>query len=59
MGDEDKALALLKKEYPKAKYYLNFSKPLELMVAAIMSAQVRDTVVNETTPALFKKYKSA
>jgi endonuclease-3 len=55
----EKTLQLLKKEYPNSKYYLNFSNPLELMVAAILSAQVRDTVVNAVTPRLFKKYKSA
>lgn len=53
------ALKILKKEYPHTKYYLNFSNPLELLVAAILSAQVRDTAVNATTPALFKKYKTA
>ncbi len=53
------AVKLLQKEYPKAKYYLNFSSPLELLVAAILSAQVRDTVVNAATPALFKRYKTA
>jgi len=52
-------IKLLKKEYPDAKYYLNFSNPLELMVAAILSAQVRDEVVNALTPKLFKKYKTA
>jgi endonuclease III len=52
-------LATLKALYPNARYYLNFSTPLELLVAAILSAQVRDTVVNATTPALFKKYKTA
>jgi endonuclease III len=50
---------LLKKNYPDAKYYLNFSNPLELMVAAIMSAQVRDEVVNATTPKIFGKYKKS
>lgn len=55
----EQALRLLKKEYPDAKYYLNFSNPLELMVAAVLSAQVRDTVVNAATPHLFKKYKTA
>ena len=49
----------MKKNYHEAKYYLNFSSPLELMVAAILSARIRDTVVNETTPKLFKKYKTA
>jgi endonuclease-3 len=52
-------LSRLKRLYPKAHYYLNFSTPLELLVAAILSAQVRDTVVNATTPALFTKYKTA
>jgi endonuclease-3 len=52
-------IKLLKKHYPNAKYYLNFSNPLELMVAAILSAQTRDEVVNSLTPKLFKKYKTA
>lgn len=53
------ALKLLRKEYPNAKYYLNFSNPLELLVAAILSAQVRDEVVNAATPAFFRKYRTA
>ncbi len=52
-------LNVLKKTYPHAKYYLNFKTPLDLMVAAILSAQVRDEVVNASTPALFAKYKKA
>ncbi len=52
-------LKILKKTYPHAKYYLNFKTPLDLMVAAILSAQVRDEVVNASTPALFAKYKTA
>ncbi len=52
-------LSLLKKNYANVKYYLNFKTPLELLVAAILSAQVRDEVVNATTPSLFKKYKTA
>ncbi len=59
MAKPDVAIARLKKHYPKAEYYLNFSNPLELMVTAILSAQVRDEVVNASTPALFKKYKTA
>ncbi len=57
--DALKVIELLKKNYPNAKYYLNFSNPLELMVAAILSAQVRDEVVNATTPKIFAKYKNA
>lgn len=52
-------IKLLKKEYPQAKYYLNFSNPLELLVAAVLSVQVRDEVVNAATPALFSKYRTA
>ncbi len=52
-------LKTLQKTYPDAKYYLNFKSPLDLLVAAILSAQVRDEVVNKSTPALFAKYKKA
>jgi endonuclease-3 len=54
-----KVIDLLKKNYPNAKYYLNFSNSLELMVAAILSAQIRDEVVNATTPKIFARYKTA
>jgi endonuclease-3 len=57
--DVIKVIKQLKKAYPHAKYYLNFSNPLELMVAAILSAQVRDETVNALTPRLFVKYKTA
>ena len=52
-------LKILQKTYPNAKYYLNFKTPLDLLVAAILSAQVRDEIVNSSTPALFAKYKKA
>ena len=55
----EKIISTLKKEYPDTKYYLDFSNPLELVVAAILSAQCRDTVVNATTKNLFKKYRTA
>jgi endonuclease-3 len=58
MNNVLKVIGLLKKNYPNAKYYLKFSNPLELMVAAILSAQVRDEVVNATTPKIFSKYKT-
>jgi len=54
-----KVLSELKKLYPNTKYYLNFSNSLELLVATTLSAQVRDAVVNATTPRLFEKYKTA
>lgn len=58
-GKSMRVVKLLKKAYPHAKYYLNFSNALELLVAAILSAQVRDEVVNAATPALFRKYRTA
>jgi len=45
--------------YKDAHYYLNFKTPIDLLVAAILSAQTRDVVTNKTTPALFEKYKTA
>ncbi|HLC77078.1 MAG TPA: endonuclease III [archaeon] len=55
----EKIISTLRKEYPNTKYYLDFSNPMELVVAAILSAQCRDVVVNATTKNLFKKYKTA
>jgi endonuclease-3 len=45
--------------YKNAHYYLNFKTPIDLLAAAILSAQTRDEVVNSVTPALFAKYRSA
>ncbi len=53
------AVEKLEKEYPNATYYLKFSTPIDLVVAAILSAQTRDEVTNAVTPELFKKYKTA
>ena len=49
----------LKKAYPDAKCALNFTSPLELLVATILSAQCTDERVNMVTPALFKKYRTS
>ncbi|HWP60557.1 MAG TPA: endonuclease III [Candidatus Acidoferrales bacterium] len=49
----------LEKTYPDAKLDLNFSNPLELLVALILAAQARDDLVNEVTAELFKKYRTA
>jgi endonuclease-3 len=45
--------------YPDAHIELNFSSPLELAVATILSAQCTDKRVNEVTPAVFAKYRTA
>jgi endonuclease III len=54
-----KILALLAGTYPDARCELNFTTPLELLVATILSAQCTDARVNLVTPQLFKKYRSA
>ncbi|GAA2832670.1 endonuclease III [Crossiella cryophila] len=45
--------------YPDAHCELDFTNPLELAVATILSAQCTDKRVNEVTPALFARYKTA
>lgn len=52
-------LTRLKKQYPHAKCELDWSTPIELTVATILSAQCTDQRVNMVTPKLFKKYRSA
>jgi endonuclease-3 len=50
---------LLAERYPDAHCELDFTNPLELLVATILSAQSTDKRVNLTTPALFARYPSA
>jgi endonuclease III len=45
--------------YPDAHTELNFSSPLELLVATILSAQCTDHRVNMVTPTVFARYRSA
>jgi len=49
----------LEAAYPDAKVALNFSNPLECLVATILSAQSTDVTVNEVTATLFQKYRTA
>jgi endonuclease-3 len=49
----------LSKEFPDSRIALRFSNPLELLVATILSAQCTDIKVNQVTPSLFKRYRSA
>ncbi|MDQ1695847.1 MAG: endonuclease [Frankiaceae bacterium] len=49
----------LAEAYPDAHCELDFSSPLELLVATILSAQCTDKRVNEVTPVLFGRYRSA
>ena len=54
-----KIIAQLEKAHPDAKLDLDFSNPLELLVALILAAQARDDLVNQVTPTLFAKYRWA
>ena len=49
----------LKSEYPDARTELDWTNPLELLVATILSAQTTDVRVNGVTKALFDKYRTA
>jgi endonuclease-3 len=52
-------VATLRRLYPDAKCSLNFRTPLELLVATILSAQCTDERVNQVTPALFARFRTA
>jgi endonuclease III len=52
----NRELALM---YPDAHTELNFTTPLELLVATILSAQSTDRGVNMVTPVLFARYRTA
>lgn len=54
-----KAVQALKIEFPNAKCSLDYTTPLDLLVATRLSAQCTDARVNLVTPALFAKYKTA
>ncbi len=54
-----KIIDLLENEFPNAKTALDFSSPLEILVATMLSAQSTDRTVNIVTKSLFKKYRKA
>ncbi len=61
MNRKERAEELLKRLpgiYPGAHCELDFSNPLELLVATILSAQCTDKRVNLTTPAVFVRCKT-
>src|SRR5450759_2712864 len=52
-------LARLEHLYGDASCSLDFGRPLELLVATILSAQCTDTRVNIVTPEVFKRFPDA
>jgi endonuclease-3 len=57
-----RARAILRKlqcARPNARLELEFSNPLELLIATVLAAQATDKRVNEVTRTLFRRYRSA
>lgn len=54
-----KVYRVLGETYPDARCELDFTTPLELLVATILSAQSTDKGVNLVTPKLFARYRDA
>ncbi|MHA6623984.1 endonuclease III [Pseudonocardia sichuanensis] len=52
-------LRTLAATHPDAHCELDFTTPLELAVATVLSAQSTDKMVNSVTPALFRRYPTA
>jgi len=57
--DIKKLIARLEKVHPDAKLDLDFTNPLELLIALILAAQARDDLVNKITVELFKANRTA
>jgi len=55
----EQILEILKTEHTDARIALEFTNPLELLIATILSAQCTDERVNLVTKDLFEKYKTA
>lgn len=52
----EELLALLRKRHPDAHCELDWTKPHELLIATILSAQCTDVAVNKATPGLFRAF---
>lgn len=50
------AVDALKKEYPDALCSLEYTDPLQLLIATRLAAQCTDARVNQVTPALFARF---
>ena len=57
--DVKKVVARLEKIHPDAKLALDFSNPLQLLIALILAAQARDDLVTKVTTDLFKANRTA
>ena len=55
----EEVLGYLDREYPEVTTALGWDRPLELLVATILSAQCTDERVNMVTPVLFERFPGA
>jgi endonuclease-3 len=55
----NKIIKRLEETHHDAKLDLDFSSPLELLVALILAAQARDDLVNQITSDLFRRHRTA
>jgi endonuclease-3 len=51
-------IRILVRSYPGVRLALNFTTPLELLIALILAAQCTDERVNQVTSGLFRKYRT-
>ncbi|MCP4050961.1 MAG: endonuclease III [bacterium] len=56
MNSSIKVYNMLKQHYPDLEPFLNYNTDFQLLVAAVLSAQCTDAMVNRVTPLLFEKY---
>lgn len=56
---QEQIVETLEATYPDARCALDFTNPLQLLIATILSAQSTDKRVNMVTPDLFRKYPTA
>jgi endonuclease-3 len=62
LSDKKRVIKLIEKlnrAHPDAKLDLNFSNPLNLLIALILAAQTRDSLVNQVTVQIFPRFRTA
>lgn len=54
-----KVIGIMRKTYPRSRSALRYKTPVQLLISTILSAQCTDVKVNEITPSLYRKYRTA
>ena len=58
MDNVSRIIEILSTEYPNPVITLTYDNPLQLLIAAMLSAQSTDEKVNQVTPQLFEQYQT-